>query len=213
MRNALIRYIPLWVVGAVLGLALILAYIGFVLALNARSDQLFAELFGLSKQPIELARAAAPTPVPVPKPAPKPQEPERKERFKQLLANEIAANMVEVVDDHLLRIRNSFASGSDQLKPEFEPMLKKIADELVAGHDRLLVTGHTDNIPIRTARFPSNWHLSTARAKTVSDDMVKLAPELKGKVRFEGRSDSEPLVPNDTREHRAINRRVDLLIQ
>ena len=207
VRNALVRYVPLWVVGAVLGVALILAYIGFVLALNARSDRLFKELFELSKQPIELAQAAMPVPVV------KPPVPGRSERFKQLLANEIAANMVEVVDDRLLRVRNSFESGSDKLKPEFEPMLKKIADELVAGNDNALLTGHSDNVPIRSARFPSNWHLSTARAKSVSDDLVKLAPALNGKLRSEGRADSEPLVPNDTPEHRAINRRVDLLIQ
>ena len=121
--------------------------------------------------------------------------------------------MVEVVDDRILRIRNSFRSASDQLKPAYDPMLKKIADELVAGNDSLLVTGHSDNIPIRSARFPSNWHLSTARAKSVSDDLIKLEPALKGKIRFEGRADSEPLVPNDTPAHRAINRRVDLLIQ
>lgn len=211
VRNALVRYVPLWVVGAVLGVALILAYTGFVLALNARSDQLFAELFGLGKQPIELAQAAAV--VPAPAPVPKPVVPERRERFKQLLAQEIAADMVEVVDDKLLRVRNSFASGSDQLKPAFEPMLKKIADELVAGNDRLLVTGHSDNVPIRSARFPSNWHLSTARAKSVADDMQKVAPALQGKIRSEGRADSEGLAPNDTPEHRAINRRVDLLIQ
>jgi len=206
VRNALVRYVPLWVVGAVLGVALILTYIGFVLALNARSDQLFGELFALAKQPIEIAQA-------MPAPVVKPRVPARRERFKQLLAKEIAADMVEVVDDRILRIRNSFRSGSDQLKPEFEPMLKKIADELVAGNDHLLVTGHSDNIPIRSARFPSNWHLSSARAKSVSDDLIKLAPALKGKIRFEGRADSEPLVPNDTSAHRAINRRVDLLIQ
>lgn len=204
VRNALVRYVPLWVVGAVLGVALILAYIGFVLALNARSDQLFKELFDLAKQPVDIAKAA---------PVQKPVVPERRERFKQLLANEIAANMVEVIDDRTLRVRNSFASGSDKLKPEFESMLKKIADELVAGNDNLLVTGHTDNVPIRSARFPSNWHLSMARAKSVSDDMVKVAPALSGKLRFEGRADSESLVANDTPEHRAINRRVDLLIQ
>ena len=210
VRNALVRFVPLWVVGAVLGVALILAFIGFVLALNARSDQLFAELFGLGKQPIEIAQAVQAT---MPAPVVKPAVPERRERFKQLLAKEIAADMVEVVDDRLLRIRNSFASASDQLKPEFDPMLQKIADELVAGNDRVLVTGHSDNVPIRSARFPSNWHLSTARAKSVADDLTKLAPALNGKIRFEGRADSEGLVPNDTPAHRAINRRVDLLIQ
>jgi len=204
VRNALVRYVPLWVVGAVLGVALILAYIGFVVALNARSDQLFSDVFALGKQPIDIAQAM---------PVVKPPVPGRRERFKQILSTEIAANMVEVVDDRLLRVRNSFASGSDQLKAEFDPMLKKIADELVAGNDNLLVTGHSDNVPIRSARFPSNWHLSTARAKSVSDDLLKAAPALNGKIRFEGRADSEPLVANDTAEHRAINRRVDLLIQ
>jgi type VI secretion system protein ImpK len=207
VRNALVRYVPLWVVGAVLGVALILAFIGFVLALNARSDQLFTEIFDLAKQPVEIAQAAMPAPLI------KPSVPARHERFKQILANEIAADMVEVVDDRLLRVRNSFASASDQLKPAFEPMLQKIADELVAGNDRLLVTGHSDNVPIRSARFPSNWHLSTARAKSVSDDLLKMAPALQGKIRSEGRADTESLVPNDTPEHRAINRRVDLLIQ
>ena len=204
VRNTLVRHVPLWVVGAVLGAASILVYLGFVLSLNARSDQLFKDVFELVSQPVELAQAA---------PAAKPVIPGRRERFKQLLADEIASNMVEVVDDRLLRIRNSFGSGSDQLKPAFEPMLKKIADELVAGQDNLLITGHSDNVPIRSARFPSNWHLSTARAKSVQDDLLKQAPPLRGKLRFEGRADNESLVANDTPEHRAINRRVDLLIQ
>lgn len=207
VRNVLVRYVPLWVVGAVLSVALILVYIGFVLALNARSDLVYKELFDLAKQPVEIAGEAKPIPVI------KPVIEERRERFKQLLANEIAANMIEVVDDRLMHIRNSFASGSDQLKPEFLPMLKKIADELMAGKDNLLVTGHTDDVPIRSARFPSNWHLSLARAKSVSGEMLKTSPPLNGKIRFEGRADAEPLVPNDTPEHRAINRRVDLQIQ
>jgi type VI secretion system protein ImpK len=204
VRNALVRYVPLWVVGSVLGVVLILAYIGFVLALNGRSDLVYKQLFDLTKEAIGIAQAA---------PVVKPPVPARRERFKQLLASEIAADMVEVVDDRVLRIRNSFGSGSDTLKPEFEAMLKKIADEFVAGNDRVLVTGHTDNIPIRSARFPSNWHLSTARAKSVGDDMLKVAPALNGKLRFEGRADGEPLAANDGPEHRAINRRVDLMIQ
>jgi type VI secretion system protein ImpK len=205
LRNALVRYVPLWVVSAVVGVALILVYIGFVLALNTRSDELYKQLFDLAKQPIEIANA-------MPAPVVKPAVPERRERFKKLLANEIAASMVEVVDDRLLRIRNAFPSGSDQLKPEYAPMLKKIADELAAGKDSLLVTGHTDDKPIVSARFPSNWHLSTSRAKKVGETLDSLAT-FSSKIRVEGRADGEPLVPNDTPEHRAINRRVDLLIQ
>lgn len=205
VRNALVRYVPLWVVGAVFGAALLLVYIGFVLALNGRSDLAYKQLFELASQPIDIASAA-------PMPVVKPVSIERRERFKRILAREITANMVEVVDDRVLRIRNAFASGSDQLKPEFTEMLKKIADELAVGKDNLLVTGHTDDKPIVSARFPSNWHLSTSRAKKVSEMLASLAT-LSGKVRFEGRADGEPLVPNDSAEHRAINRRVDLLIQ
>jgi len=76
----------------------------------------------------------------------------------------------------------------------------------------LVVTGHTDDRPIVSARFPSNWHLSASRAKKVGDMLAKLAT-ISGKIRVEGRADGEPLVANDTPEHRAINRRVDLLIQ
>ncbi len=205
VRNVLVRYVPLWVVGAGLGLVVVLAYLGFMFALNSMSDQTFKDLSSLAKIPQTMAK---PLPVPVVRPA----MPERRERFKQLLAGEIADNMIEVVDDRLLRIRDAFLSGSDQLKPEYQPMLKKIADELNAGHDSLLVTGHTDDKPITTARFPSNWHLSQARAKTVGAMLVFLAP-LSGKIRMEGRADGEPLVANDSNEHRAINRRVDLLIQ
>jgi type VI secretion system protein ImpK len=206
VRNTLVRYVPLWVVSAILSVALLVAYLGFMLALNARSDQVYKQLFDLAKMPIEISRTTLPARVV------KPVEVERRERFKQLLSNEIAAGMVEVVDDRLIRIRNSFASGSDQLKPGFVSMLKKIADELATGKDNLVVIGYTDDQPIVSAQFPSNWHLSTSRAKKVSE-MLNSQASLSGKTRFEGRAEGEPLVPNDSSEHRAINRRVDLLIQ
>lgn len=206
VRNALVRYVPLWVVGAVLGVLLILVYTGFVLTLNARSDQAFNAVFALAKQPIEIARAALPPPIA------KPADPDRKARFQRILAPEIAKDMVEVIDERLIRIRNSFASGNDQLKPEFLPMLKKIADEFAAGNDSVLVIGHTDDQPIASARFPSNWHLSTSRAKKVSERLNEMAKQ-GGKIRFEGRAEGEPLVPNDSPQHRAVNRRVDLQIQ
>ncbi|QSA96408.1 type IVB secretion system protein IcmH/DotU [Methylococcus sp. EFPC2] len=203
-RNALIRYVPLWVVGAVAGALLILVYLGFALAINGASDPAYKELFALSRAEIKTAEPLPPPPPPVEKPAPG-----RAERFKVLLAPEIAKDWVEVIDDHTLRIRNSFASGSDQVKKEFLPMLNKIGQEVATGRDAVLVTGHTDDKPIVSARFPSNWHLSTARAKHVADILVALGAQ----VRAEGRADGEPLVPNDTPEHRALNRRVDILIR
>jgi type VI secretion system protein ImpK len=90
--------------------------------------------------------------------------------------------------------------------------MERIADALAQVNGNLLVTGHTDSQPIsRSARFPSNWHLSEARAKTVRDLLVerKVAPE---RIRSEGRADAEPVVANDTAGNRALNRRVDVTL-
>ena len=203
LRNALIRYVPLWVIAAAAGVLLLMVYLGFAFAINGASDPLSKQLFALAQEDIKLdfpAVSAVKTPT------------GRAERFKKLLAQEIGRNMVEVIDDRTLRIYNSFQSGSDRIKPEFAPMLDKIARELETGQDQVLVTGHTDDRPIFSAKFPSNWHLSAARAKNVAGILLAL-PGLAGKIRSEGRADNEALFPNDSTEHRALNRRVDLLIK
>jgi len=138
--------------------------------------------------------------------------PSRTDRFKKLLAGEIARQMVKVLDGNMLRIPNSFPSGSDQIKKEFIPMLAKIARELQTDTSRIVVVGHTDNRPIFSARFPSNWHLSQARAKNVADILLAAAP-LRARVSYEGRADKEPIAPNDTAANRARNRRIDIQIR
>jgi type VI secretion system protein ImpK len=202
VRSALVRYVPLWVVGAACGALLILIYLGFAIAVDSASDPVHRQIFALAKE-----EAPSVTAAPLIQPPPG-----RAERFRRLLAPEIAEGLVEVVDDGTLRIRNSFASGSDQVKQGFVPMLKKIAAELESGQDAVLVTGHTDNTPIFSARFPSNWHLSRARAKNVAEILAASA-SLAGKVSHEGRASGEPLAPDDSAEHRALNRRVELLIK
>jgi type VI secretion system protein ImpK len=74
-----------------------------------------------------------------------------------------------------------------------------------------VVSGHTDDRPMFSARFPSNWDLSKARADAV---LSMLTPALGGydRLRAEGRADRDPIVPNDTAEHRALNRRVDVTV-
>jgi type VI secretion system protein ImpK len=202
LRPALIRHVPLWVAAAASAALLILIYLGFLLAINSASDPLFQRIATLpeEKPPLETAVAIMP-------------KPNRTGRFKPLLASEIGTGLVEVADEQTLRIHNSFPSGSDRVKPEFLAMLKKIADELERGGDRVIVSGHTDDQPItRSVRFPSNFDLSEARAKNVAGILLSDAA-LAGKVRAEGRADSQPLVPNDSPEHRGVNRRVDILIQ
>jgi chemotaxis protein MotB len=74
------------------------------------------------------------------------------------------------------------------------------------------VEGHTDNIPIRTDRFPSNWELSVARAVNVVKHFVERGGILPQRLSVAGYGDSRPLVPNDTFENRARNRRVEIIL-
>ena len=206
MRSPLVRHVPIWVITVVAGALLMLVYLGFTYAINRSSDRVYQQLGALAREeaktpPLRLRETPAPAVIPV-----------RADRFKRLLADDIAHEMVEVLDGNLLRISNSFPSGSDQIKKEFIPMLAKIARELQSDNSRIVVVGHTDNTPIFSARFPSNWHLSQARAKNVANILIASAP-LKARIRFEGHADSEPIAPNDTSENRARNRRIEIQIR
>nr|WP_305907338.1 OmpA family protein [Methylomarinum sp. Ch1-1]MDP4520080.1 OmpA family protein [Methylomarinum sp. Ch1-1] len=85
--------------------------------------------------------------------------------------------------------------------------MNRIAQALEVVKTPITVVGHTDNVPIFTARFPSNWDLSRARAQAVADVLRK--HQLKHVI-AEGRADTQSLVPNDTAAHRALNRRVEI---
>lgn len=207
IRPPLIRHVPLWVVGSVAGGLLLLVFLGFAFAINGKSDAVARDFYSLTREEPPLAGRDGRTvsePIVVPS--------AKAERFKRILKTEIQMGQAEVIDDRILRIRNAFPAGSDKMKPDYGGLFAKIARELAAGGDTALITGHTDDTPIFSARFPSNFELSTARARHVTDFMMATA-NLNGKLRFEGRADYEPLVSNDSSENRAINRRVDILIQ
>jgi len=132
------------------------------------------------------------------------------------LQADIRAGLVAVrdeVDRSVVTLRGDglFARGSASLLPEREELMRRIADAIVRVGGNVLVTGHTDNTPIRSARFPSNWHLSEERARTVRDLMVASNVPA-DRIRAEGRADGEPVQPNDTEAHRALNRRVEITV-
>ncbi len=114
----------------------------------------------------------------------------------------------------LLRIneKGSFPSGSSIVKGSFLPVLNKLRKSLNDIEGRIIVAGHTDNIPIKTARFRSNWELSSSRAVTVVHELLALDTLSQDRFVIEGHGDAHPMVPNDTHENRAINRRVELTI-
>jgi chemotaxis protein MotB len=105
-----------------------------------------------------------------------------------------------------------FDSGSDEIKPKGRELLDKIAASLGSVGNHIRVEGHTDNVPIRNSRFPSNWELSTARATGVLSyliDKFGFRPEL---LSAAGYAEYRPVASNDTMEGRACNRRVDIVI-
>src|SRR5690554_1442600 len=108
--------------------------------------------------------------------------------------------------------KGSFPSGSAQLTWEFEGLLLEMAQVLADMPGDLAVEGHTDNIPIRTERFFSNWDLSAARAAAVANVLLardQVSPE---RLRVTGLADTRPRVANSTADNRAKNRRVEIII-
>ena len=105
-----------------------------------------------------------------------------------------------------------FRSGEAELKPASLHLLDSIAHVLRRIPNDIRIEGHTDNVPIASDRFPSNWHLSVHRAMSTGYYFIKefgIDPE---KVAVVGYGDRRPVTANDTEEGRARNRRVDIII-
>ncbi len=196
-----------WAAGSGAALLLAALYIAFSFSLGSLSDPVARDLAQLkASEPAAVstpgkpgaARAASP-------------------RISEQLSAEIARGEVAVTDAAgtstiVIRSDRLFASGSARLEAAVEPVILRIAEALERVPGAILVTGHTDDVPIRTARFPSNWELSTERAAAV----VKLvAGKLQdpARLRAEGLADSAPVAPNDSGANRARNRRVTVILR
>lgn len=147
---------------------------------------------------------------------------EQTERDAYDLANalhaQIMAGEVEVETEGrkiIVRIREkgSFRSGSAEMKPEYREVMSEIRSVLALKPGRILVQGHTDNIPINTSRFRSNWELSAARAVSVAHELMKGGNLASSRFEVSGKADTQPLVSNSSSENRARNRRVEIVIR
>jgi chemotaxis protein MotB len=105
-----------------------------------------------------------------------------------------------------------FASGSAEIKQSSMPALDSLARVLATLPNDVRVEGHTDNLPISTSAYPSNWHLSVARAVSIAYYLIQVHSLNPEKVAAVGFAEYQPLVPNDSDVHRAQNRRVDIVI-
>ncbi len=105
-----------------------------------------------------------------------------------------------------------FDLGSADLKPSAKQVLDQVAEALRALPNPVLIEGHTDNLPIRTAQYPSNWELSAARAARVLRYLVQKGGIPAERLIAVGYADTRPLVPNRSPANRAQNRRVDIAV-
>lgn len=195
---------PPWVMLVCAGVVLLLLQLTFGALLSRDSDPVYAAMAALRAAPPARVVAA---PVPAAGPSP----------LASALALEIDAGQVAVsgnADRAVLTLRGDggFASGSDEVSKRLLPVLERIGDVLRTQPGRVVVIGHTDDTrPSLSARLPSNFDLSKARARTVA---ALLAARAGRAERFssEGRADTEPVAPNDGSANRARNRRVDIVV-
>ncbi len=129
------------------------------------------------------------------------------------LKNELKTTLTE--EGLMIRIKETalFPSGSAELVDESQLVVPVVAGLLAAIPERVIISGHTDNLPIATAQYPSNWELSSARAMTFMKALFMSNATL-NPARFSaiGYSEYRPVASNDTEEGRARNRRVEIMI-
>lgn len=168
------------------------------------------------------------TPVPSPMP-----EPEKKPESGELSAEEqklqdLYSKLQQYIDEHQLNAVISltdltegiqitfkdtivFDPGSAHLKENFTPILGDIAKMLSTTDNPINIEGHTDNRPMNSAEFPSNWELSSARALSVVHYFQSKSID-PNRLRFTGYGEFKPIAPNDTDANREANRRVNIVI-
>jgi len=114
--------------------------------------------------------------------------------------------LVMRLSDHAL-----FDVGVAAISPQAIPLLKKVANIITRTSVDVRIEGHTDDLPIKTAQFPSNWELSTARAVKVLRYFTETGGIANQRLSAVGFGEFQPMVPNDSLEHRAQNRRVEII--
>ncbi len=194
---------------AVLLLGLALGYIGILNTLNKRSDDLIVEVAALPPRGDPSIKVAQPIQQP-------PEEIDELQRFIAFLKPQVEKGVLTTARDGnevVVRFRNTgfFNPGSANVSETFETLLAQIGKAISEARFVVLVTGHTDNRPIRSVRFPSNWHLSSERARVVSDILARSVPA--DRIRHEGRGETEPIDTNDTQAGRESNRRTEILVR
>jgi len=204
--------IPFWVIGSVAALLLMISFLGFLYLISSASDPLLSRLYAL-KDSLEVQPVVAEEVIPS---VETPSTPLPFDELTTFLEPEVRRGEVILLKRNgkiVIRIMSKgfFASGSDKVMTKYYPLLDKISQALAKVSDRIVVVGHTDSSPIFSAKFPSNWDLSKARASSVVE-LLTSNNKISATIVSEGRADTQPMVPNDSPEHKAMNRRVEIIL-
>ncbi len=211
--KALSAWKLVWIALATTAALLAIQFSSLSYLLSNSTERLIGQLSVIDSGPAPELLRRAPPPPPAP---PAPAEEVRLEKVVTFLQPEIDEGIVEVFQKGntlVIRIAGSgmFGSGSDQLTDKFREPVKRVANALNDEPGPVIVTGHSDNVPIRSSRFPSNMHLSLARAKSVMSKMADVLNDT-DRLSAEGRAEKEPIADNGTAEGRAKNRRIEVLL-
>lgn len=198
------RQIPLWLPVSILSAAGAALFLGLYFNMNTQSDHAFAEITSITFPAPEFPQVEV---------APVVQE--QGNQLPDQLREEIAAGLLTLKQTGnksvvLLVGDGLFQSGSAELSAQAIPLVEKVAKELALYPGQITVTGYTDNQPIRSIRFPSNWQLSSERAEHVGQRIAPFLPNTA--IATEGAGAANPIAPNNTAEGRALNRRVEITL-
>jgi chemotaxis protein MotB len=130
------------------------------------------------------------------------------QEMKDLIEVDVSENQVAI----RLMGETTFELGKAEIRPQMLPLLVKIGALLKGTRGEIIIAGHTDNLPLRGGPYKSNLGLSMARAASVADFFLKKAAIEPKKISTMGFGKHRPLAPNDTRQGREKNRRVEIIL-
>lgn len=221
-QNSLNKTLPQWVIWCLTGGFLLLVYIALLIGLNQHSQPVLTKYNQKISEYIPSARLLPSNYTLLSqRPIVTDNSLERiSKNYYELLNSELRPYILEglieldKMDSGLL-VRligdKQFQSASASISTKYEEIVLLIGESLEGENIRIEVTGHTDNVPIRTLRFPNNWILSTVRAESIKSILAESIPD--SNISARGLADTQPLAKNTSVQNKALNRRVEILIK
>ncbi len=192
------RHIPFWILAVIAGAVVLLSYTGLNWYLAQTTSEINSRINKLSVTPVQTNSG------------------EQIQLLSPLLKNEIDNKLIqvdEVPGKSTITILGDglFTSGADKIQDRYFPVMAAVGQALNEVKGRVVVSGYTDDQPISSTQYPSNWHLSQGRADAIKKILSTYMND-PARVRSEGKGAENPRYPNDSNENRAKNRRVEITV-